>query len=119
MATDELIGRVFVEQLKFKDDSWILKRIPPMCANCNKNKYYYIYKSYDFDPEIKIFIVASNYKITCPECGEEIELDPEEITLLKPFIAINRKYERGKISQDEHLNQWSKIINKLHRNSQQ
>jgi hypothetical protein len=114
MGPTKLIGKVFVMQMTFEDeDRWLLKRISPMCTNCNKNKFYYIYKDYDFDPNFKLFIVGSNYAIVCPVCGERIELDFQEFLSLKLFISVNKKLEKGKISDTEYRNETKKIWNKL------
>lgn len=114
MGPNELLGKVLVEQLKYDNEGRrILERISPLCTICNKNNYYNIYKFYEYDPEIKLFIVSSNYAAICPVCGDKIELDFEEFLTLKLFIKINRQLEKGKISEHEHREKTRKIKLKL------
>ncbi|MEG0773740.1 hypothetical protein [Clostridium sp.] len=116
MGSTKLIGKVFVEQMTYQnEDNWILQRISPICAICNKNKFYNIYKRYEFDPNFKLFIIGSNYVIVCPYCGDAMELEIEEFLILKLFISINKKLEKRKISEEEHRVQTSKTLYKLKR----
>lgn len=112
----KLIGKIHVDQMRLENDGrWILPRISPICENCNNNKHYNVYKSYNtyiFGLPFKLDVI---YKIVCPECNETIELEIEEFLTIEPFIKINSKLDEGKISEKEHRYKVDTIMYKLNK----
>lgn len=107
----EFLGKVFTEQMYFeKKEEWLLNRIPPICENCSNNKYFNFSKSYEVILPYNVNII---YSIICPECGGTFELEIEEYSMLEPFITLNKKFEKGKISEEEYKEQELKIIERL------
>lgn len=111
----ELLGKVKKEQMFFPNsDDWLLSRISPSCENNCGNEYYNIYTSFrDVVPFIPIGRMLGVFKIICPECGETIELEMDEFSLIKPFIKLNKLLESGKIDEIEFRNRLDKIQSKL------
>ena len=92
------------------EEEWLLKRISPICENCSKNKYFNFNKIYEINLPFDLKII---YSIACPECGGSFELDIEEYLMLEPFITLNKKFENGKISDQEYKDKEQRIMDKL------
>lgn len=97
----KLLGKVQEAQM-FKPNTkiWLLKRINPKCENCNDNDHYTVDKS--FIKPLGLFFLGETdvvIRIICPNCGETIELDREEFSLIRPFLKINSLLESGKIDE--------------------
>lgn len=110
----ETVGKVYREQMYILDSrEWILRRISPICENCNDNKHYNIKcTSKKYIAYLIVPYYVKTYKIACPNCGESIKLELKEYLIIEPFIKVNRKYEQGKISQQEYNYKILKISKK-------
>jgi|GEM_PF-694945 len=111
----KLLGKVKRDQMYLPNsDEWLLRRISPSCENNCDNQYFHIYTSFR---ELVVFLPVGRmqevYKIVCPECGETIELEPEEFTRIKPFIKMNKLFENGKIDEIEYRVRLDKIESRL------
>lgn len=110
----KIIGKVLSRQMYLKEGKWILSRISPKCEKCGSNDYYYICRS----SNLQVFYIPVvrhevKYSIICSSCRETIELEFDEYLTIEPLIKANRKYEKGKMTKQEHEMEIKDILNKL------
>lgn len=108
------LGRVLKTQMyKPYTKNWLLQRINPQCENCNGNDYYIIISAF-FKPLGLMPIGKTDeiIRITCPNCGEAIELDHQEYLLIQPFVKLNSMLDSGKIDDYEYKYRQEKIEGK-------
>lgn len=99
----KIIGKVLSEQMYLREGKWILPRISPKCEKCGSNDFYYICRS----SNLQVFYIPVirhdvKYSIICSNCRETIELEFNEYLVIEPLIKANKKYEKGKITRNEH-----------------
>jgi hypothetical protein len=111
----KLLGSVKQKQMYLPNsEEWLIRRISPICENCNDNDYYNIYTScIRIAGIIPLGKMDQIYKITCPKCSETVELEVEEFMLIQPFIELNSLLEEGKIDDFIYSERLEKIESRL------
>lgn len=87
------------------DNHNVMKRIPSHCENGLEASY----ELWKEGPSL-FFIMNPLYYIICTNCGDKMELDPEEYVIIKKITKLNNKLVQKRIDDFEYQRSLDKIL---------